>query len=107
MPKVQEFHVPYPRNLTFDALTRALPEAKMKLKSADPASGHIEASTGMSIRSWGEKVRIDVADAQGGSVVRVSSGNKAQLVSWGKNNENITNIQAALRRHLEGPQQPY
>jgi hypothetical protein len=104
MPKRQEFHVPYPKNQTFDALTRALPEAKMKIKAADPANGHIDASTGMSFRSWGEKIQIDVADAQGGSVVQVSSGNKAQLTSWGKNNENITNIQTALRRHLEGGQ---
>jgi glycerate kinase len=104
MPKTQEFHVPYPRSQTFDALTRALPEARMKIKVADPANGHIDAATGMSFRSWGEKIQIDVAEAEGGSIVYVSSGNKAQLTSWGKNNENIENIQSALRRHLEGGQ---
>ena len=104
MPKRQEFHVPHPRDRTFEALVRALPTVKgMKVKATDPASGHIEASTGISLRSWGEKIRIDVAEAADGSVVRLSSGNKAQLTSWGKNQENLGSIEAALHRTLESP----
>ena len=105
MPKRQEFHVDHPKDQTFDALVQALPTLKgVKVKSADPTSGHIEAATGVSIRSWGEKLRLDVVEAGDGSVVQVSSGNKAQLVSWGKNTENIAKIEEALRRTLGTPQ---
>ena len=95
--------MPHPKDRTFDALVRSLPTVKgMKIKAADPASGHIEASTGISWRSWGEKVRVDVVESGNGSLVRVSSGNKAQLVSWGKNEENLEKIQGALHDAL-GP----
>ena len=101
MPKRQEFHVPHPKARTFDGLIRALPTIKgMSIKGADPASGHIDASTGVSWKSWGEKIRIDVVEQDDGSAVRVSSGNKAQLVSWGKNDTNLANIEAALFRTL-------
>ncbi len=102
MPKRQEFHVPHPKDETFEALVQVLPTVKgMKVKGADPASGQIDASAGLSIWSWGERIRIGVTDAAGGSVVSISSGNKAQLVSWGKNKRNIAEIEAALHRRLD------
>ena len=104
MPKRQEFHVPHPKDSTFDALMRSLPGIKgMTVKASDPTSGHIEASTGVTWKSWGEKIRIDVTDQAGGSVVSVSSGNKAQLVSWGKNDTNLAQIEAAVRSALGSP----
>ena len=101
MPRRQEFRVPHSKDQTFNAVLQALPTVKgMKVKSSEPATGHIEASTGMSLRSWGEKVRIDVVEEGDGSVVQLSSGNKAQLTSWGKNDENLRNIETAVRRSL-------
>lgn len=105
MPKTNEIHVPHPKDQTFDALMRSLPTIKgMTIKAADPATGHIDASTGVSWKSWGEKVRIDVVEqGPANSAVRVSSGNKAQLVSWGKNDTNLAQIEAALRASLGSP----
>ncbi|MDQ4095021.1 MAG: hypothetical protein M3174_02290 [Actinomycetota bacterium] len=101
MPKRQEFRVGHPKDRTFDALMRSLPTIKgMTVKAADPAGGHIEASTGVSWKSWGEKIRIDVIEEGDASRVSVSSGNKAQLVSWGKNDANLEQIEAALRATL-------
>lgn len=77
----------------FDAMVRALPEAKMKVKSSDAATGRIEATTGMSLASWGEKISIDLEEAgTGRTKATISSGNKAQLVSWGKNKKNLDKI---------------
>ena len=105
MPKKQVIEVPHPKPQTFDALLRALPSIGMKIKEADPATGHIDASTGISLASWGEKIRVDVTDGANGSLVNVSSGNKAQLISWGKNNKNIDQIEQALHQAL-GPGGP-
>ncbi|MDQ4144444.1 MAG: hypothetical protein M3198_11995 [Actinomycetota bacterium] len=102
MAKTQEFQVPHPKDRTFDALVSSLPAIKMTIKAVDPASGHIDASTGVSWKSWGERIRIDVSEQGDGSVVRVSSGNKAQLISWGKNDSNLQDIQNALYQAL-GP----
>ena len=85
----------------FDALAKALPECKMKIKSSDAASGHIDAVTGVSFQSWGEKITIDLAEAgPGKSTATISSGNRAQLVSWGKNKKNIDKIVERTNAHL-------
>lgn len=89
------------RQEVFDAMIQALQESKMKLKSSDAESGHIEAVTGVSLSSWGEKIRIDLAEAgPGKTTATISSGNRAQLVSWGKNKRNLDKIVAATNAHL-------
>lgn len=106
MPKRHEIQLSQPKAQVFDALTRSLQTLDgMKVKSADPSTGHVEASTQITFRSWGEKIRIDVLDSGSGSTVQISSGNKAQLTSWGKNDENIANIERALHSalHSSGP----
>jgi hypothetical protein len=85
----------------FAALVEALPECKMKVKSTDAATGHIEATTGVSLSSWGEKIQIDLTEAvPGKTTMTISSGNKAQLVSWGKNKRNLTKIVERTNAHL-------
>ena len=90
-----------PQAEVFAALVEALPECKMKVKSTDAATGHIEATTGVSLASWGEKIQIDLSEAEPGRTkVTISSGNKAQLVSWGKNKKNLTKIVERTNAHL-------
>ena len=85
----------------FEAMVRALPEARMKLKSSDAATHHIEATTGMSLASWGENIRIDLSEAAPGRTrATISSANKAQLVSWGKNKKNLDKIVEKTRAQL-------
>ena len=92
----------------FQAAQQTLPTIKkMKIKSADPATGRIEASSGMSMASWGENVIIEVWEhAPGWSGVRVTSGVKAQLADWGKNKKNIAKVFDALSAALGTPAQP-
>ena len=90
-----------PQAEVFAALVEALPECKMKVKSTDAATGHIEATTGMSLASWGEKIQIDLTEiAPGTTKATISSGNKAQLVSWGKNKKNLEKIVERTNAHL-------
>ena len=84
---------PKPRAEVFAAIIRALPEANMKLKRSDEASGHIEAVTGISMASWGERIKIDLAEAgPDTTTATITSGNRAQLVSWGRNKKNLDKI---------------
>ena len=68
----------------------------MKVTGQDPATGHIEASTGMSLVSWGEKIHIDLQETDPGKTTAlVSSDNKAQLVAGAKNKRNLDGILSA------------
>ena len=77
----------------FDAILRALSECNMKLKASDAESGHIEAVTSMNMMSWGEKIRIDLAEpVPGRTKATITSGNRAQLVTWGRNQKNLDKL---------------
>jgi hypothetical protein len=90
-----------PRADVFDAVVRALEELKMKIKSSDAATGHIEAVTRMSLASWGEKIHIDLVESEPGKTkATMSSANRAQLVSWGKNKRNLDEIVEATKARL-------
>jgi hypothetical protein len=90
-----------PRVEVFQAMLDALPECNMKLKASDAESGHIEAVTSMNMMSWGEKIRIDLAEAAPGRTkATISSGNRAQLVTWGRNKKNLDKLVERTSAHL-------
>jgi hypothetical protein len=94
---------PNSRDEVFEAMLRALPECNMKLKQSDATAGHIEAVTGMSMASWGEKIKIDLADAGAGvTTATITSGNRAQLVTWGRNKKNLEKIIERTNAQLGG-----
>jgi hypothetical protein len=85
----------------FEAMIAALSGSKMKVKSSDAASGRIEAVTGVSFQSWGEKITIELTQlAPEKTKATISSGNRAQLVSWGKNKKNLDKIVDATNAQL-------
>ena len=90
----------YPRNWfeVFQTVVNVLPSVKkMKIKSADQNTGRIEASSGMSMASWGESIIVEVWEHSPGQAgVRVTSQLKAQLVDWGKNKKNIAAVFNAI-----------
>ena len=100
----------YQRNWyeVFQAVTNAIPNMrKMKLKSTDPSTGQIIASTGMSMASWGEDVVINVWEhAPGWAGVKVGSHLKAQLVDWGRNKKNVAAIFDAITAAVGVQPQP-
>jgi nitrate reductase NapAB chaperone NapD len=92
----------HPKAKVFAAVLEAIPTVKgMKVKSSDEASGQILAATGVSFKSWGEKVPIAVSESgPGKSIVSVTSQSKMALVDWGKNKQNLERILAATDRIL-------
>jgi hypothetical protein len=80
---------------------------KMKVKSADQDTGRIIAGKGMSMRSWGEEVIVEVWEVSPKKAgVRVSSRLKAQLVDWGANKKNVAAVIDAIAAELKTPAQP-
>jgi hypothetical protein len=95
--KEGETEFSHPKAEVFAAVLEAVPRVKgMKVKSSDEASGQILVTTGVSFKSWGEKLPIAVREAgPGKAVLSVSSSSKMALVDWGKNKQNVARILAA------------
>jgi hypothetical protein len=103
LSKEGEGQFPYPRDEVFDAVLQAIANTKgMKLKESDRATGQIVAKTSVSLASWGETIRLEVAErGPQSAVVRMASTLKAQLVDWGKNRRNIEKLMAEVTTVLE------
>ena len=87
----------------FNACLLALRELDMKIEYNNKNEGAISASTGTSIFSWGETVDIKILTKDSYSTVAaIKSTSNAQLIDWGKNEDNeravLTKIQELLNR---------
>lgn len=88
----------------FRAFTVALPAIGIAVRSVDAEQGVIRASGGVGLRTWGERIRITVAPAEtGGSTAVVTSTLKFGLYDWGKNDERVEAIAAAVTAALTEP----
>jgi uncharacterized protein (DUF1499 family) len=98
----EERTYPVDRAKAYDGVVQALQQMpKVKVRTADPASGHIEAGTKISLMSWGEKLLVDVFElSPGQTVVKVRSQLKAQLVDWGANKKNVAGVFQAVEQAL-------
>ena len=94
--------VEYPNSYdgVFNAVLQAIADCSFQKESVDMASGQIAASTNISIWSWGERIEIRVSEADNGTKVSISSTPNAQIIDWGKSEENIERLFAAIERHL-------
>jgi hypothetical protein len=109
-----EQRYPYPYAAVFDAVVATLPRVPATIRTADPATGIVTASTGMGARSWGERITVTVWEpAPGSTALTITSQTTFQLVDWGKNSKNITTFLTALTSyvdhnlaHLRGPDAP-
>ncbi len=85
----------------FDATHRALLQAGMDIRFADPSQGYIQASHGMGLASYGENLDIRVrATGATSTEVDITSALKFGVFDWGKNQKNVTKIQAAIMEAL-------
>ena len=89
-----------PKSVVFRELLNVLTVLGFKIKESSESTGLIEASKGMSFRSWGETLRVSVISSNAGSQVNVESGEKYQVVDYGKNKENVQKILAELDNRL-------
>jgi len=84
----------------FNAILQAIADCSFRKESADRSSGQIVVSTDISLRSWGERIEIQVSGADNRTKVSISSTPKAQLIDWGKSGENIDRLFVAIEKHL-------
>ena len=90
---------PAPYGTVFDAFARSADSLKgCRLSKADPATGTLDLSVGVSMLSWGESVRVAVYVPQGQqwTYADLSSQSSFALVDWGKNKGNLDKLLAAV-----------
>jgi hypothetical protein len=95
---------PFSYEDVFDGLTQVLPALGMNVKEADKVIGRINASTGMSLFSWGESLSLVVEKVDDSScVVGIESGLKVGMNVAGahRHQKNFNNIISALSKHLQ------
>jgi hypothetical protein len=89
---------PVGRDQLFQACVNAVSQCGFKLGAVDPGSGHITATAGMGMKSWGEKITITVG-AEGRTDI-TSTCRGIQLVDYGKNKANLNALFAAIGQSL-------
>ncbi|MDX2260091.1 MAG: hypothetical protein SFU84_00160 [Gemmatimonadales bacterium] len=65
-------------------------------------SEHITASTGLNMRSWGEKILISFLP-DGSISVTSKCAWPTQCLDWGKNKANVGKFVAEIRNHVSQP----
>lgn len=72
-----------------EKLVEVLKENAWKVKEVDQEKGEILATTGMTFRSWGENIYVEVKEKQGVNEVKIHSVALFQVYMWGKNEDNL------------------
>ena len=75
-------------NEIFPVLCDLINELGWKIIEIDNCSNRIHATTGFSLRSWGETVIISIKKSGNNSIVEIRSQSSAQIFDWGKNKDN-------------------
>lgn len=79
----------------------------MKLTQADPASGQIVISVGVSMMSWGENIPIQVTETTPGKTwLQIASSSKFAIIDFGKNKRNIDRLMGTVAEVLAARAQP-
>ena len=96
------------KQVVFGQTTAALNALGFRIKNSNEANGLIEAEKDISVRSWGEKIKITVTSSGGSSQVNVESkaAYPLQAVDWGKNKENVQRILTDLDSRLASSSVP-
>jgi hypothetical protein len=80
-----------------------------KLKQADESERRVELKTGLSIKSWGERMVLELeSQGEAATSVQVSSRSwvPTTLVDYGKNRDNVERVIAWLRDGETSAQAP-
>src|ERR1700690_2706392 len=76
----------------FEECKKTIQKLGMKIEYINRSKGIISASTKTSFWSWGESIDVRIKERQKGILVEVISNSKAQLIDWGKNEDNEIDI---------------
>lgn len=97
--QTREFTMAMPPAQALDACRRAVESLpKVRVRQVDAEAGTLVARTGMTMRSFGERVTIQISPAGEGSLVRLSSEPRVMftLIDYGKGVENVESIRLSL-----------
>lgn len=97
--RIGEVVVGLPDGAAFGAARSALRALRdVELETAEPEAGLLEASTGPSGRSFGERIRVRVSPAPSGAAIRAESWSRVRLTLWdgGKNRQNVKAVLSRL-----------
>ena len=94
--------VPSGIDAVWGALLSGLANSKFKIVSTDEAAHTMEIKTGISLRSWGEKLHVELASEAEGTRVSIRSAAKlgTTLFDYGKNAENVRKIVEIIQTQL-------
>lgn len=85
-----------PPEQVFEAAVRAIESCGWEITEENEKAGVVIAKTGMSLRSWGEEIVIQISTEEGKTLIHVSS-ESSQLLDWGKSSENLKKLGEKLR----------
>jgi len=88
-------------DLAFLKCVQAVNYNGFTMKQQNQSMGYLEATSGMSIWSWGEKILIYLKELEGHKTyvhIYCDSALKTTVTSWGRNNQNIDKILTILRQ---------
>lgn len=83
-------------NEIFDLCLKAITSLNWEIASFNHNNGTIKAETNLSILSWGEEIEIEIQQVQDVINVKINSESRAQLIDWGKNDENVQKFFSVL-----------
>lgn len=83
----------------FEQAKNALLDCNFKVESADQRAGKIDAAASMSMRSWGESLKVFVRATQTGIEVIITSN--PYIMDWGKSKKNVQNFLNAMDARMK------
>jgi hypothetical protein len=87
-------------DLMFDKIIEVIHDSKFKLARAEKSKYTVLATTGISWKSWGENIYIDLEESGEGTLMKFCSVTFFQLHSWGKNRKNCDDLLEAIDQSL-------
>lgn len=94
---------PESREEVFQACLKAISECGFHMRGSNQETGHIWARSGMSLRSWGERIEITIGNDSRIDVKSSCYG--IQIIDYGKNKANVNQLFAALEPLLPAASQ--
>lgn len=80
------------KELMFEKIIEVINDSKFKLIEADKDRFEILAITEISFKSWGENLYISFETRGNETIMKFCSATLFQIYSWGKNENNITDL---------------
>ena len=81
-----------PKELMFEKVKEVIEASSFKLKGSDEDRLEILATTRMTFKSWGENMYISFEEQGDQTLMKVVSVTFFQMVSWGKNEQNCSDL---------------